>query len=76
MLNEINKQTEVRVHSEKNLTSFTIPIGLHPKDIDKIMDLIANELMNECEKTKASILSINQEWEYVQGTLNIRSKND
>lgn len=71
MLNQITSKTEVKAHSEKNLTTFTIPIGLHPKDIDSILDMLCNQLKEGCEKTKSKIEIFNKEREYLRGTLNI-----
>ena len=72
MLNQITKETEVKSYASANLTTFTIEIGLHPKDIDRILDILLDELLNRCEKTKKSIDSLNEELEYVTGTLNVR----
>lgn len=66
MLNQITKDTEVESRSKKNLTTFSIPIGLHPKDIDKIINVICKELDKGCKKTKTTIDSFNKELEYIQ----------
>lgn len=71
MLNQITKETIVKAHSSANLTTFTIEVGLHPKDIEIILCILSDKLLNGCEKTKKSINSINEELEYVTGTLNV-----
>jgi hypothetical protein len=63
MLNQITDKTEVNAHSEKNLTTFTIEVGLHTKDIDKILDIICKELMEGCSDTKRCIEAFNKERE-------------
>ena len=72
MLNQITDKTEVHSHSEKNLTTFSIAVGLHPKDIDKILDIICKELKDNCTDTKRCIKNLNEEREYLSGTLNIK----
>lgn len=71
-LNQITSDTEVKAHSEKNLTTFTIPVGLHPKDIESILEYMVSHLKNGCDKTKSSINVLNQELEYITRTLNIK----
>ena len=71
MLNQISNKTEVAAHSEKNLTTFTIPIGLHPKDVDKILDLICKEVKEGCADTKRCVEEFNKEMDYLRGTLNV-----
>ena len=56
----------------KNLTTFTIEVGLHPKDIDKILDLICKEVKEGCKDTKRCVEEFNKEREYLSGTLNVK----
>ena len=72
MLNQITPTTEVKCLTEKNLSTFTIEVGLHPADVEKILTMIADELREGCQKTKATILKLNQEREYIQHTLNVK----
>ncbi len=72
MLNQISDKTEVKAHSEKNLTTFTIEVGLHPKDIDKILDLICKEVKEGCKDTKRCVEEFNKEREYLSETLNVK----
>jgi len=71
MLNELTTLTEVKCLAEKDLTTFSIPVGLHPKDIERILQLICDDLRENCDKTKSSIKCLNEELEYVYKTLNI-----
>lgn len=72
MLNQISDKIEIKSHTEKNLTTFTIPVGLHPKDVDKILDLLCHELKDGCHQTKSTIDNLNRELEYIHGTLNVK----
>jgi hypothetical protein len=40
MLNQITNKTEVKAHSEKNLTTFTI--GIERKRMDRVMWVLIN----------------------------------
>lgn len=71
MLNQITNNTEVKAHSEKNLTTFTIEVGLHPRDINKILDMICKEIKDGCADTKRCVEEFNKEREYLSGTLNL-----
>lgn len=65
-LNLIDENTEITSTSTKNETKFTINVGLHPKDSDRIIEIICNELNNGCEKTKAHIQEFNEELENIK----------
>lgn len=63
LLNEIKSDTEVTGYATKNITTFTVPVGLHPTDVGKIIDLIINELNNGCQKTKKQVAELNKEFQ-------------
>lgn len=71
MLNQITNNTEVKAHTEKNLTTFTIDVGLHPKDVEKIMDIICVQLKQGCADTKRCVEEFNKERDYLTLTLNL-----
>ncbi len=71
MLNQITNNTEVKAHTEKNLTSFTVDVGLHPKDVEKILDIICEQLKQGCADTKRCVEEFNKERDYLTQTLNL-----
>jgi hypothetical protein len=63
MLNTITPETVVKGHAAQNLTTFTIEVGLHPKDVDRIINIISKEITEGCTDTKRFINQFNKERE-------------
>lgn len=60
LCNELNEKTVLECTAKKNETIFSIPVGLHPKDMEKIGDLILKELKENCSDTKRNIEEVNE----------------
>jgi len=68
-LNQITGETEVLCETSQNKTTFSINVGLHPKDGEAIQDAIIKMLNEGCGKTKSFIGEMNALHKQIQGSL-------
>lgn len=59
-IKNITKDIEIKICSSKDETLFSIDIGLHPTDVNRILDILVIEIRDNCWKTKESIENMNK----------------